>query len=273
MNPEPNKLELENRTIILAPTGRDAALIATFLEKLGKQCEVVRSVSALCHEIREGAAAAIVAEEAFQENSIESVKAALSQQPSWSDFPLLILTAGRSQTAEGERSRQLRLPLGNALLLERPLRPETLASTLEMALRGRARQYQIRDHIEQFERAQEALRRSEKLAVTGRLAASIAHEINNPLESVTNLLYLLQREPMSDEGRLYLQQADQELARVAEIAKHTLRFYREPNHPVPVDLLAHRFGDQALPSASDSRKRVDRKRDASFVDSRTSKCG
>jgi C4-dicarboxylate-specific signal transduction histidine kinase len=74
----------------------------------------------------------------------------------------------------------MRRPLGNVFLLERPIRPETLLSTLEIALRGRERQYQIRDQIQQYARAQEALLRSEKLAVTGRLAASIAHEINNP---------------------------------------------------------------------------------------------
>jgi signal transduction histidine kinase len=92
--------------------------------------------------------------------------------------------------------------------------------------------------MEQMVRAQDALRRSEKLAVTGRLAASIAHEINNPLESVTNLLYLLRSEASSEKTRAYLAQAEQELARVAEITKHTLRYYREPNKPIQVDVSA-----------------------------------
>ena len=212
--------------------------MASFMEKLNKPCHIVASVSELCDEIRVGAAAAIVAEEAFRGNAIELLQPVLSQQPSWSDFPLLLLVAGGRVTAESERLRKLRLPLGNVLLLERPLRPETLSSTLEMALRGRARQYQIRDQIQQFERAQIAMRRSEKLAVTGRLAASIAHEINNPLEAVTNLLYLVRTEAQSPQAQQYLNEADHELARVAEITKHTLRFYREPNQPVPVDLLA-----------------------------------
>lgn len=106
-----------------------------------------------------------------------------------------------------------------------------------MAIRGRQRQYQIRDQIQQAEIAQEALRRSEKLAVTGRLAASIAHEINNPLESVTNLLYLARSEDSPDVVRQYILLADQELARVTEITRHTLRFYREPSHPSTVDLV------------------------------------
>jgi signal transduction histidine kinase len=212
--------------------------MASFMEKLNKPCHIVGSVAELCDEIRIGAAAAIVAEEAFRGNSVELLQPVLTQQPSWSDFPLLLLVAGGRVTAESERLRRLRLPLGNVLLLERPLRPETLSSTLEMALRGRARQYQIRDQMQQFERAQIAMRRSEKLAVTGRLAASIAHEINNPLEAVTNLLYLVRAQTASAEALQFLDEADHELARVAEITKHTLRFYREPNQPVPVDLVA-----------------------------------
>jgi signal transduction histidine kinase len=212
--------------------------MASFMEKLGKSCHVVVTVSELCDEIRTGAAAAIVAEEAFRGNSIEILKPVLQQQPSWSDFPLLVLVEGGRVTAESERLRKLRLPLGNVLLLERPLRPETLVSTLDMALRSRSRQYQIRDQMLQFERAQEALRRSEKIAVTGRLAASIAHEINNPLEAVTNLLYLLRGEAPSELAQAHLKAAEQELARVAEITKHALRFYREPNQPIQVDLVA-----------------------------------
>src|SRR5205085_1400492 len=115
----------------------------------------------------------------------------ISKQPPWSDLPLMILTvAGEVSRSTGKRPL-FREPLGNVLLLERPIRPETLISTVETTLRARRRQYQIRDHLEQFRQAQAALRQSEKLAVAGRLTASIAHEINNPLESVTNLLYLM----------------------------------------------------------------------------------
>jgi PAS domain S-box-containing protein len=78
-----------------------------------------------------------------------------------------------------------------------------------------------------------ALRKSEKLAATGRLASSIAHEINNPLEGVTNLLYLARQDSnLGFETRQYLQMAEQELARVAHIAKQTLGFYRETSSPI-----------------------------------------
>ncbi|MFN2976438.1 two-component system sensor histidine kinase NtrB [Terriglobus aquaticus] len=80
--------------------------------------------------------------------------------------------------------------------------------------------------------SEEALRRSEKLAAAGRLAASIAHEINNPLESVTNLLYLLSLdETLAPDSQSYVAMAQQELSRVSEITQQTLRFYRQSSLP------------------------------------------
>lgn len=85
--------------------------------------------------------------------------------------------------------------------------------------------------------AEDALRRSEKLATAGRLAASIAHEINNPLAAVTNSLYLaLQDESLKADTRGYLQTADQELRRVAHITTQTLRFHKQSNSPNRVDV-------------------------------------
>jgi len=82
--------------------------------------------------------------------------------------------------------------------------------------------------------SEEALRQTEKLAATGRLAASIAHEINNPLEAVTNLVYLARKQPANLEK--YLQLADQELDRIAQITKNTLGFYRDSTSPTSVNI-------------------------------------
>jgi two-component system, chemotaxis family, CheB/CheR fusion protein len=82
--------------------------------------------------------------------------------------------------------------------------------------------------ITQTKMAEEALRNSERLAVAGRMAATVAHEINNPLETVTNVLYLLSRNQGLDEGaRKYLKIADEELRRIAQITRSTLGLYRE----------------------------------------------
>ncbi len=81
-----------------------------------------------------------------------------------------------------------------------------------------------------------SLLQTEKLAVTGRLAASLAHEINNPLEAITNLLYLLQEGSLEEDQRSYVKMAEQELARVIDIAVQTLRFYHDPGAPIQCDV-------------------------------------
>lgn len=86
-------------------------------------------------------------------------------------------------------------------------------------------------------RSEEALRRSEKLAVTGRLAASIAHEINNPLEAITNLLFLLRNfDDVPEAAQKYVSMAEHEVRRIAEITQQTLRFYRQPTQPARATL-------------------------------------
>jgi PAS domain S-box-containing protein len=76
-------------------------------------------------------------------------------------------------------------------------------------------------------RIEQSLLQAEKIAATGRMAATIAHEINNPLEAVTNLLYLLRSKIADEEGRAFLATAEDELGRVSHIAKQTLGYYRE----------------------------------------------
>lgn len=98
-----------------------------------------------------------------------------------------------------------------------------------------------RDHVEQLQvaaselerqRALEVLTRSERLASMGRLAATIAHEINNPLEAVTNLLYLIRTsEGLSRTVEEYVKRAEEELLRASEIANQTLRFHKQLPRP------------------------------------------
>jgi PAS domain S-box-containing protein len=81
------------------------------------------------------------------------------------------------------------------------------------------------------------LRTTERLASVGRLAASVAHEINNPLEAVTNLIYLARLDPALPENvRSCLATADEELQRVSHIARQTLGFYRDPSSPTWIDI-------------------------------------
>ncbi len=90
--------------------------------------------------------------------------------------------------------------------------------------------------ITQARMAEEALRRSEKLAAVGQLASSIAHEINNPLEAVLNLVYLIRGSDSLDDARAYAAVAETELARVSDITLQTLRFHRQQTAATLTDL-------------------------------------
>lgn len=85
-------------------------------------------------------------------------------------------------------------------------------------------------------KTQDALIANEKLAVAGRLAATIAHEIHNPLDSVSNLLYLMRNGSSEEESVQFMDMAEQELARVTQISRAMLGLYRESKSPVVVDL-------------------------------------
>lgn len=110
-------------------------------------------------------------------------------------------------------------------------------------------------------KTQQALLANEKLAVAGRLAATIAHEIHNPLDSVSNLLYLMRSSSSKEETAQFMDMAEQELARVTQISRAMLSLYRESKAPVSVNLgkmlqeilllMEHRFSDQQVTVQAD----------------------
>jgi signal transduction histidine kinase len=228
--------EHDLRVLVVAPTGRDGLLICNLLSSNGIQCAHSPTTEMARIGMTMGAGAVILTDEVLTSLDIAKWTAQIAKQPSWSDFPLIILTLAGKVDHENQRKLLLRQPLGNLVLLERPVRPETLVSTVQAALRSRRRQYQIRDHLAERCKAEEALRKSEKLAVTGRLAASMAHEINNPLESVVNLLYLISTCSLPEESFKYTQMAMSELARVSEIVTQTLKFHRQQSKPDMVQI-------------------------------------
>jgi signal transduction histidine kinase len=218
-----------HRVLVLASIGRDGELLTSFLRRRGAVCRTVANMDDLVSEIHHGAATAVITEESL-DGSSETWIQRMQTQPVWSDFPLIILTglgvAGSSSTKLAALQR-----MGNITLLERPVRTESLLSAIHAAVKARERQYEIRDYMQRQADSQEALRRTEKLAVAGRLAASIAHEINNPLAAITNLLYLVSTSQNMEDVKTYSSMAQEELKRVSEIANQTLRFYRAGGQP------------------------------------------
>jgi len=228
--------EQELRVLVVAPTGRDGVLICNLLRSRALDCVMFATPELARLALRLGAGAVILAEEALKLSDIDEWSVQIAQQPSWSDIPLILLTVRGEVDQENQQRSRVLEPLGNLVLLERPVRPETFLSTIQAALRGRVRQYQVRDFLSRSRAADEALRKSEKLLVAGRLAASISHEINNPLASVTNLLYLIGTSTSLQEAKAHRDIAAGELARISEIVTQTLRFYREQSRPSVVQI-------------------------------------
>jgi signal transduction histidine kinase len=207
--------------LLVTPTGRDAELIQAALQASSVQSEPLRDVAEAVKSLQaREAGALLIAEEALGHQEIALLALALKEQPAWSALPVLVLTVGEQETFQRRLHERQRSSLGNTTLLERPIRSATLVSSVKSALHARSRQYERK-------LAEAALRQSDKLAAVGRLASSIAHEINNPLEAVTNLLYLLDGTTLNEAQRGYLDTARQELARVSEIAAQTLTFNRQ----------------------------------------------
>jgi len=226
----------EGAVLALAPTGKDAALLESALDNACIPCQIISTLAGLTREQLDSAGALLIAEEALTPAVVEELRELLADQPSWSDIPLLVLVGGGRETVESRQRERERMPLPHATLLERPIRVGTLLANVRFAQRAREKQFQMKKGLEQRRLAEDALRKSEKLAVAGRLAASIAHEINNPLESVTNLLYLIRHSSTLDDAQKYCGLAENELRRVSEIATQTLRFYRQQSEATRLDV-------------------------------------
>ena len=146
--------------LVFAPFGKDASLIERVLRQSAINITAFTELEVFGAAMTEEAGAAIITEEVLQNGAISALAQRLSDQPPWSDFPLIVLTGSGLSTASTESAVRSRAPLGNVTLLERPLRPVTLISTVRSALLARRRQYEVREHLRERARSEEALRRA-----------------------------------------------------------------------------------------------------------------
>lgn len=175
-----NSISREDRFLILTPTGRDADLTHRLLARAGIASEICRDVAELRRLAARGVAGLLVAEEALDPEARACLIELLAAQPSWSDLPVLVFT-GRQLDTDQAFARVVE-PLGNVIVLNRPLPPITMTSAARAALRARRRQYAARAELEVQERA--VRNRDQFLAMLG-------HELRNPLSAITMSIELL----------------------------------------------------------------------------------
>jgi signal transduction histidine kinase/ActR/RegA family two-component response regulator len=177
----------DRRVLVLPPTRRDGSLTSRLLAKAGIAVEMVSSIHGMMREIRAGAAALLLPEEAVESGELELLQV-LGEQPAWSDLPILVLTRPGADSAHAAHAARV---LSNVTLLERPLQVATLVSAIRTALRARERQYQIRAHLAERATALETLKEADRRK--DEFLATLGHELRNPLSPLLTSLYLLKQ--------------------------------------------------------------------------------
>jgi signal transduction histidine kinase len=183
----------EERVLVLAPTERDAEASRVVFTEAGLACATCPDLEALCRQIEAGAGAAVLTEEALADDKSGCLAGVVRNQPTWSDFPLLLLTRGGADSLAALHALE---ELGNVTLLERPVRVTALVSAARAALQARRRQYQVRDHLAERSRIEEALREAGRRK--DEFLAMLGHELRNPLAPVRNALHILRAQRPDD---------------------------------------------------------------------------
>jgi signal transduction histidine kinase len=177
--------DVERRVLVLAPTPKDAALTRGMLERAELPCVICTDIAQLCQRLRDGAAALLLPEEAISSGSYELTQW-LAQQPPWSDLPVLIIARPGADSAAVAQAMDM---LGNVTVLERPTRVAALISALRTAIRGRQRQYQLREYLVQRQILEQTLRDADRRK--DEFLATLAHELRNPLAPLRNGLQVM----------------------------------------------------------------------------------
>jgi PAS domain S-box-containing protein len=210
------------RAIILAPNGRDSQIAALILKEAGFPAEVRSDLLSLCEELDKGAGLAIIADEAIDSVGLRPLANCLERQPSWSDFPIILLTRHGGGPEHNPAAARFAEILGNVNFLERPFHPTTLASMVRAAVRSRRRQYEARARLEDLSEGEQRLQTALK---AGRLGAWTLDVEGMALKASASCHTHFGRRPQDSfsYSDLYTSVHPDDLARVQAALEHTLR--------------------------------------------------
>ena len=191
---------LEARILVLAPTGRDAALACEVLGRVDLRAEPCLTAEVMCHELERGAGALLIAEEALSVETRTCLERALALQQPWSDLPVVVFATPVDGRAAVARTQELLGVLGNVTFVERPARVPSLVTALRAALRARRRQYEARTTLEALALAEAAART--RADFEQQLIGIVSHDLRNPLNAILLSAQALLRRENVDERTL-----------------------------------------------------------------------
>jgi signal transduction histidine kinase/ActR/RegA family two-component response regulator len=226
--------------VVHTPTGRDAALVAELLQAHGHVVDRTKSGAELALRLCEPVGAVVLAEEALLPETTRALHQHLQTQPSWSDLPLVVLTSpARAPRPTAIALDELRAA-GNVTLLERPVQPVTLLSAVRAALRARARQFQVQQYLAERIRAEEQVRRRQRIEAVGKLAGGVAHEVNNMMTAVLGFSDMALRRLAADHpAATDIREVVKAGSRTARITQQLLAFTRQQiNQPESLSVSA-----------------------------------
>lgn len=256
---------LDSRVLIVAPSGRDAENAAEVLQNESLEPTICADVPELCQLAKEGAGALVIAQEGLARTGLECLSELLTNQPAWSDMPLIVLISGGEATANGATFLRYLGTRCAVTLLERPLRRVTLVSAIRAALRARRRQCEVRDllgqreqmlqelqsHTEHLETSRRELilaketisrhanqleetvqERTAKLKETNAqleaFSYSISHDMRGPLRAMQQYseLLLLDETTLTEDGRTFLDRICRAAGRLDRLIQDVLLYSR-----------------------------------------------